>query len=191
MPEFHLTTDPAANASGSGTPSDPRRVSDAASFDAVLRAHRKDTVFVLQPGTYETNGAWTFADLDFCSLGDGCGLVGIEGSARTTLRLADAFENRVATPRGLVPAQKIEMLIAGSRCGRARGIRIEGLTIDTRGGRHASGSSLPTVGVHVFASESVVRDVRVLDVDGHWQGFNEGFGILVNNCGDASLKPGG
>ncbi len=177
--------------SGSGSLSDPVVVPDAHAFDALLRTHRRDTTFVLLPGTYETRGAWAFADHDFCSLGDGCGLVGAAGSEQTTLRLAHSCEDRVATRRGLVPAQKFEMLIAGSRSGPARDIRIEGLTIDANGGRHASGITLPTVGIHVFASNATLRDVRVVGIDGHWKGVNEGFGILVNNCGDPSVRPGG
>ena len=192
MNQLHLTADrTASQGAGSGTATHPLFVGDADAFDTQLRRHRRDTTFVLHPGTFETRGAWAFAEFDFCTLGDGCGLVGLEGAGRTILRLADDYENRVATPRGLVPAQKIEMIIAGSRGGRAQRIRLEGLTLDTRGGKHASGPSLPTVAVHVFASDSVLRDLKVLEVDGHWAGANEGFGILVNNCGDASVKPGG
>jgi hypothetical protein len=190
MNHIHLTADRNARA-GSGTASEPFFVEDAEAFDAVLGQHRKDTTFHLHPGVYETRGAWAFAKYDFCSLGDGCALVGVEGSAHTTLRLAHACECKVATHRGLVPAQKFEMIIAGSRSGRAENIRIEGLTIDARGGQHAGGAALATVAVHVFASRSILKDLRVVGVAGIWQGANEGFGILVNNCGDASLKPGG
>lgn len=192
MTRLHLTSDRNAHAgSGAGSASDPMFVGSAAEFDAVLRKHRKDTTFHLHPGVFETRGAWAFADHDFCTLGDGCSLIGEGGSNRTTLRLAEDCECKVATHRGLVPAQKFEMIIAGSRSGRAEKIRIEGLTIDARGGRHAGGAPLPTVALHVFASRSTLRDLHVLGVDGKWEGANEGFGILVNNCGDASVKPGG
>ncbi len=83
------------------------------------------------------------------------------------------------------------MIIAGSRSGRAERIRLEGLTLDARGGQHAGGTALPTVALHVFASRSTLRDLRVVGVDGQWEGANEGFGILVNNCGDAAVRPGG
>lgn len=192
MKQLHLSADRSAQGgAGSGTSSDPLVVGNAEEFDAVLRLHRKDTVFLLHPGTYETRGAWAFAQHDFCSIGDGCGLVGLGGSAQTTLRLAHACEHRVHTQRGPVPAQKFEMIIAGSRSGRAENIRIEGLTIDARGGQHAGGAALATVALHVFANRSTLKDLRVLGVAGIWEGANEGFGILVNNCGDATLKPGG
>lgn len=176
---------------GSGTVSDPLRVADARAFDRLLQTHRRDTLFQLLPGIYETRGAWAFADYDFCTLGDGCGLVGVEGAVATTLRLAADYETSVATPAGPQPAQKIEMLIAGSRGGTADRLRLEGLTLDARAGRHASGASLPTVVLHVFASGTTLRDLEVLGVDGRWEGANEGFGILVNNCGERRTRPGG
>ena len=192
MNDVHLSSAPThRDGSRSGNASDPLVIVSAGDFDAVLRQHRKDTTFHLHPGIYETRGAWAFDQYDFCSLGDGCGLVGVGGSAQTTLRLAHDCECKVATNRGQVAAQKFEMIIAGSRSGRAEKIRVEGLTLDARGGQHAGGAALPTVALHVFASRSTLKDLHVVGIDGQWQGANEGFGILVNNCGDASVKPGG
>lgn len=188
---FVASGTPGGQSSGSGTADQPIRVADARDFDRLLHQYRRDTLFQLLPGTYETRGAWAFAEHDFCNLGDGCGLVGLEGPVVTTLRLADDYERQVATAAGNRPAQKIEMLLAGSRCAAAAGNRIEGLTIDARGGRHADGTTLPTVALHVFASRSVLRNLEVLGVDGKWEGANEGFGILVNNCGDTRPRPGG
>ncbi len=165
-----------------GTWSDPIRVRDAREFDDVLRrpgVHR----FVLLPGTYETRGAWAFPERDFCSLGANCQLIGLAGSNATTIRLALDFESRVATPTGPVPAQTVEVFIAGSRSGRSDHLKIEGITFDCD-------CPLPVVGVHAFTSRAHLRDVRVVRLWGDWNKTLESFGILVNNCKSPILNGG-
>ncbi|MGE4179674.1 MAG: hypothetical protein AB7J34_07590 [Limisphaerales bacterium] len=161
-------------APSAGTWADPIRVRNAREFDDVLRRpgpHR----FVLLPGTYETRGAWAFPERDFCSLGADSQLIGLAGSEATTIRLARDFESQVATPAGPVPAQTVEVFIAGSRGGQSSHLRIEGITLDCA-------CPLPVVGLHAFTSRASLRDVRVVRLWGDWDKRLESFGILVNNC---------
>jgi len=148
-------------------------------IDAALRTHRlPGTRFVLEPGIYTTRGGFGFSELDLCMLAPNCEIIGA-GAALTKIRLVDPVVTHNNSP-----TQYVEVLTGGARTkGGSEHLAMSGFTLDL------TGTTVPTVGVHLWTSRAVIRDVRVVGVMGsrtHPGSVKEGFGILVNsaNTGD-------
>ena len=142
-------------------------------IDPYLRAHRANTTFLLQAGTYVTAGNWAFKDLDHTMLGRNCRLVG-SGMGATTLWCDDA-----AVPNN---AAQYEALTAGSRSETCDYVEVKSMTIIC-----PSQYSVGSVGLHVWSDRCRVEDVEVRGVAGYRSGpdapSREGFGILINQAG--------
>lgn len=163
-----------------GTYDRPFRASTGEEFDAIFKAHRGPTRFILKAGEYFTKGSWNFPEHDYSMLADNCELLGEHGKEATVIYLD---ENPVIEVDG-EPAQNIETLIAG-RKGSSQKCHIKGITL-----RCDNGSGLPTSGIHTYSSGTVITDVDIFGVTGKW-GAAEGFGILVNNSHEPDGPDGG
>lgn len=141
-----------------------------ACLDPYLKANRTETTFVLESGAYTLGTGWAFNDdFDHCCLGPGCSLLGA-GSRETQIYCVD--EDTV--PEG---AKQVELFTAGNRSGECRHVRVEGVQIVS-----CVPGTYGIVGLHVWSSQSVIRDVAVLDIRGY-RPDREGFGVLVNEAG--------
>lgn len=167
------------------------KIPAGANIDPYLRAHRRNTTFELGPGLHWTDGHFAFADHGYCSLGDGCELIGA-GPAETALLYGGA----VRPPAG---AAQVEILTAGGGLsatapGVAQSVRIEGLEVACPDDAMAALKLPACVGIHTAAARAVVRDVVITGVRGKRNAAapgvsSEGFGLLVNRS-HGSSAPG-
>lgn len=151
-------------------------------IDPFLKAHRRDTQFLLGPGEYYCSGSPEFRDHDWCCLGPGCELRGA-GSGKTTVRAIGGVAKG---------AYQYEFLTAGSRSSGCDFVAIIGLHLDVSfdpapESEEFHSASLPDdvgrVGLHVWSENSIVRNVSVSGIVGHEPrdgASREGFGILIN-----------
>lgn len=151
-------------------------------LDYFLRAHREPgTTFVLEAGVYWTSGCFRFDDVDLCMVAPGCRIVGA-GSSLTTIEVRDPVMSH-----GGRPTQYYEALTGGARTtGQSQSISLVGFTLRLD-------PIAPCIGIHLWTSNAVVVDVRVLDVFGsrtHSGPVREGFGILINNAAQQSVDGG-
>ena len=145
------------------------------SIDPYLKQNREPgTTFHLERGTYYTAGAFDFEAFDLCMLAPSCTLLG-EGSTRTRIVLMNP-----KVTHGGKPTNYVEALTGGARSkGRSDAIFMSGFTLSM--GEYTG----PTVGVHVWSSGAVIRDLHVEDIVGYrtWPTHpNEGFGIILENA---------
>lgn len=153
-------------------------------LDAWLRHNRvPGTIFRLGMGLYVTRGMYAFADLDYCMLAPDCSLIG-EGMHATRIALLDP----------LIPANSTytEVLTAGARNGVSAYCEVSKLTIDACCPATSARPARATVGLHIWSSEATCTDLRVERVWGtRATSPGEGFGILINNCGELGDHDGG
>jgi hypothetical protein len=152
-------------------------------LDQTLRNNRiPGTTFVLEEGTYTTQGGFAFESCDLCVLAPGCGLMG-RGKDRTYIKVSN-----VDTKVGNDDARYSEVLTGGARTkGSSDSLMLEGFTLDL------SAVKVPTVGIHLYTSRASVRDVAIVGVWGSrdWPGkVKEGFGLLINNAAEARVDGG-
>ena len=144
-------------------------------IDPILRGNRQyGTTFLLGDGEYTTQGAFgMFHDVDVCMLAPGCNLLG-NGPQRTRI-----VARNVSTTIAGKNARYVEVLTGGARSVDACDyLSLSGFTLD------CSECVVPTVALHLYATNARVNDVRVTDIVGwrSWTGpVKEGFGILINN----------
>lgn len=154
------------------------------SIDPYLKQNREPgTTFHLERGTYYTAGAFDFEAFDLCMLAPSCTLLG-EGSTRTRIVLMNP-----KVTHGGKPTNYVEALTGGAMSkGRSDAIFMSGFTLSM--GEYTG----PTVGVHVWSSGAVIRDLHVEDIVGYrtWATHpNEGFGIILENAFEPGMRVDG
>lgn len=152
------------------------------SIDHHLRTYRQaGTRFVLESGEYTTQGTFAFAEHDLCMIPPGCALIGA-GRHQTTIRVVSpVMEHEGKATR------YYEALTGGARtASNSVNLQVQGFTLDLD-------PTVPCVGIHLWTSGALVRDVVVQGVFGsrtHSGPVKEGFGILVNNAARQSVDGG-
>jgi len=161
------------NRSDDGSALYPYRIKDGYAFDAIFKANREPTTFILHPGEYFTRGSWAFAGIPgYALLAPNCHLVGANGSEATFLSLDPGYERLLD---GKDPGYVETVIGGGNQVSGSNQMVVTGLTID------ASAAQVPSSGIHTYSGGTTISDVRVVGVRGTW-GAAEGFGILVNDA---------
>lgn len=138
-------------------------------IDTLLRAYEGD--FHLDPGEYQTAGAWAFDPADLIMLRGASALRGA-GSRRTRLSLHNPDDWI-----GTTPSTYYQLLTGGGFRTPAWGTEISGLHI-------AAAAPKPVKALQVWGAGVRIRDVFIDGLAGRRDVLEgEAFGILINNAG--------